>query len=296
MSFKRATRKQALLRLMWVTPSGRGKSYGGLWLISQLAKRVAGIDSERGSLSLYALPEGKAPSTPAEIAEGNGLFDFDVTELQDKTLQEYIEKIQEAASEGYDGLLIDSASHAWMSAQAAVDQMGGWIKGGKHISPLMAKLQDMIMSYPGHVVVTYRSKVKCVIEQDERGRTTIRKVGLEPVARGETEYDFTLSFESDENGHITVGKTRCSRLPLGYTFPRTDIPVIADALKAWLSEGAPQSPREVLADQMRFAKDEAALQKVLPSVAEHVNAHPEDREHLLGIYKGRKAEFQGVAA
>lgn len=293
MTFKRATRKQAYLRLMWVAPSGRGKSYGGLWLIHELATKVAAIDSERGSLSLYATPEGQPPATLTEIADGRGHWPFDVNELEDKTPQEYIDKVEIAGTSGYDGLLIDSASHSWMTAQSMVDQMGGWVKAGKSVSPLLARFQDKIMSYPGHVVVTYRSKVKSVIEPDDKGRNTIRKVGLEPVARGETEYDFTVCFESDERGMIEVTKTRCADLPLGFTFTRTDIPKIAAILKRWLTQGAPVSPF----DALKFATDLGDLKRIASTlIPEHVKQHPEDRDQLLALYKARAAKLANETA
>lgn len=293
MAFQRATRKQAYLRLMWVAPSGRGKSYGGLWLISELAKRVAGIDSERGSLSLYALPEGAPPSTEEEIRAGKGRWAFDVDELEAKNPQEYLEKIELASGQGYDGLLVDSASHSWMEAQSMVDQMGGWVRAGKVVSPLLAKLQDKFMSYPGHVVVTYRSKTKSVIEPDEKGRNTIRKVGLEPVARGETEFDFTLCFESDEAGMITVTKTRCHHFPLGYTFPRTEIPAVAKTLKAWLAEGELSKLDSVLA-RIAAAHTTSELAALVPVIQNECS--PEEREVIRPKFIAQKTKLAAGGA
>ncbi|MBX6495444.1 ATP-binding protein, partial [Pseudomonas syringae pv. tomato] len=63
--FKKAERKQAKLRLALAGPSGSGKTYSALLMAKGLGGRIAVIDTEQGSASLYS-----------DIA------DFDVLELQ----------------------------------------------------------------------------------------------------------------------------------------------------------------------------------------------------------------------
>lgn len=64
MKFEKATRKKAKLRLALTGPSGSGKTYSALLVAKGIGGKVAFIDTEKGSASLYS-----------DIA------DFDVLEL-----------------------------------------------------------------------------------------------------------------------------------------------------------------------------------------------------------------------
>lgn len=282
MSFKKAERKNAKLRLALSGTAGAGKTFSALLIAKEFGSKIAVMDSERGSASLYA-------GTP-------GIPEFDVCELEEKNLQEYIEKIDVAAAAGYEVLVIDSYSHSWIGALETVDKMGGskFSNGWKAVSPLVTKLVDKILSYPGHVIATMRSKAEFAVEQ-VNGKAVPKKLGMATVARDGTDYEFSVMLGLTVEGGLTVDKTRCSALA-GGVFTREDVPKIARTIKAWLSEGAPVSARDTLADRLRFAADDAALLDALPAVSAHVNAHPEDRAALLELYKKRKAEFQGAVA
>jgi hypothetical protein len=273
MSFKRATRRNAKLRLALAGTAGSGKTYGALLIAREFGTKIAVMDSERGSASLYS-----------------DLVPFDVCELEEKNVQEYLEKIAEAAAAGYEVLVIDSFSHSWVATLEAVDKMGGWVKAGKVMSPLGSKLIDAILSYPGHVIVTLRSKVEHAIEKDASGKTTVRKVGLGTVAREGVDYEFSVMLEVTKEGGLNVSKSRCSAIADG-VFTRDDLPKIAKTLKHWLSEGAPVSPRDAMAERIRFAQTEADLAALLPDLAKLSDA---DKTDLRAVYAARKAEFQGV--
>ena len=53
--FKKAQRSLSKLRLAVQGPSGSGKTYGALMLAKGLGGKIAVIDTERGSASLYAV-------------------------------------------------------------------------------------------------------------------------------------------------------------------------------------------------------------------------------------------------
>lgn len=277
MAFVRATRKNAKLRLALSGTAGSGKTMSGLILAKHFGSKIAVMDSERGSASKYA----GMPIIP----------DFDVCELEEKNVQEYIERIQEAAAEGYEVLVIDSYSHSWLGALEQVDKMGGskFSNGWKTISPLVTKLVDTILSYPGHVICTMRSKADYAVE-DVNGKKVPRKLGMATVARDGTDYEFDVMLDLTVEGGITVSKTRCSALS-GGVFTREDIPKIGKTLATWLTEGATVSPVDDMKGRIRFAKDEAALQALVPELQKLT---PEDRAALKPVYAAKKAEFQGV--
>jgi hypothetical protein len=104
MTFQKATKRQAKLRLALIGPSGAGKTYTALTLATHLVPggRIALIDTKRGSASKYG-----------------DLFAFDVAELEPFLPRRYIDAIAEAQAAGYDVLIIDSLSHAWMGKDGA---------------------------------------------------------------------------------------------------------------------------------------------------------------------------------
>lgn len=228
--FKKATKREAKLRLALIGPAGGGKTYTALSIAQVLAQggTVALMDTERGSASKYA-----------------GEFDFDVVELDNFHPQRYIDMIQAAGKAGYSVLIIDSLSHAWMGPGGAlqlVDEASKRSKGNSYVAwrdvtPLHNKLVDAIVGSPLHVLVTMRAKMEYVQEQDEKTKKTIiRKVGLQPVQREGLEYEFDIIGDLDQENNLIIGKTRCSALS-GAVFHRAGVEV-AETLLEWL-HGAP---------------------------------------------------------
>jgi hypothetical protein len=272
--FKKATRRNAKLRLALSGTAGAGKTYSGLLLAKEFGTKIGVLDSERGSASLYA-----------------DLVQFDVRELEEKNVQEYLEAVGDAAAQGYDVLLIDSYSHSWLGALEQVDKMGGskFSNGWKAVSPLVTKLVDALLSYPGHVIATMRTKADYAIE-NVNGKAIPKKLGMATVARDGTDYEFSVMLDLTTEGGVSVSKSRCSALS-GGVYTREDIPKIARTLKAWLSEGAPLSPRDIMLERIRFAPTDDALTALVPELK---TLPAEDRAALLDAYKAKKSELAGV--
>lgn len=229
--FKRATRAQAKLRMALVGPSGAGKTYSSLALATHLVPggRVAVIDTERGSASKYA-----------------GIFEFDVIEPDSFHPQVYISAIKLADAEGYDVLVIDSLSHAWMGKDGALEQVDNAAKRSKSansfaawrdVTPLHNALVDAILGARLHVIVTMRSKTEYVLEDDPRtGKKVPRKIGTQPVQRDGLEYEFDVVGDIDHDQNLVIGKTRCPALN-GAVIQRPG-ETLATTLREWLSDGA----------------------------------------------------------
>lgn len=274
---KVATRKNAKLRLAISGTAGSGKTYSALLIAGVFGGKVGVMDSERSSSQKYA-------GTP-------GIPEFFVEDLEEKNLQEYLQKIQEAAQAGIDVLVIDSYSHSWLGALETVDKMGGnkFSNGWKAVSPLITKLNDAILSYPGHVICTMRSKAEYAVEKDEKtGKAIPKKLGMATVARDGTDYEFDVMLDVTPEGGLSVSKTRCSLLN-GQLYTRDDVSKIAKTLKSWLSDGAPVSAVDAMSERIRFAKDEAALTALVDELKKLSAA---DREILKPVFMSKKREFQ----
>lgn len=227
--FRKATKAQLKLRMALIGPAGSGKTYSALNIAQHLGKRIAVIDTEHGSASKYA-----------------GLFAFDVVELDSFHPQNYIAGIQAAEQAGYDVLIIDSLSHAWMGKDGALELVdraakrslsGNSFAAWRDVTPLHNQLIEAMLGARLHLIVTMRSKMEYVQDKDEKGRTQIRKVGLQPVQRDGLEYEFDVVADLDTENTFIVGKTRCPQLT-GVIVPRPGKEV-ADTLLAWLTDGAP---------------------------------------------------------
>lgn len=282
MAFAPAARRHSKARLAISGPSGSGKTYTSLQIAKLFSDRVALADSERGSASKYALKAG--------TKERPGNWRFDVDQVNELNPLGYVQKVRDAAAAGYPVLVIDSYSHSWLGALATVDAIGGnkFTGGWKAVTPQVTKLVDTILRYPGHVIATMRSKGDWVIEEDAKGKKVPRKVGMAPVAREGTEYEFDVMIDLTPEGTITVMKSRCEAIPNGQVFDRDEIPAFVEKLKAWLDEGTPLSPLESLIERIRFVATYADLQALVPEIKA---LSPEDRATIKATYEARKAEL-----
>lgn len=247
--FRRATRARTYLRLALCGPAGSGKSYTGLRVATGLldpGQRLAVVDTEHGSAELYA----DAPNPDG------GQFDFDVVRLDlahgKFSADNYIAALSAAKKAGYPVVLVDSLSHAWAGEGGILDQVdnsaaksarGGegnkfaaWRGGTKSQNELV----DALLSYPGHVVCTLRSKVEFVLEE-VNGKKVPRKVGMATVQRDGVDYEFTVVGDLDVDTHrLVVTKSRCSAIA-DRTFARPGRDLALE-LKRWLDEGSSAEP------------------------------------------------------
>lgn len=227
--FKKAVRKQAFLRLALMGPAGSGKTYTALLLAKHLGcRKIAVIDSERGSAKLYS-----------------DLVDFDVCELESFAAERYIDAIVFAERAGYDCIIIDSLSHAWAGKDGILEykdkrtdlsrSKDSFGAGWRDATPLHNKLVDSILAFKGHVVATLRTKTEYVLEQGPNGKMTPRRVGMAPVQRDGVEYEFTVVGDFIEAEKLEITKTRCSRLA-GELITRPGREM-AETLLGWLNSG-----------------------------------------------------------
>lgn len=230
--FQKATRKQSKLRLALVGPSGSGKTFSALSIAKHLGKRIAVIDSERGSARLYA---GRAA-------------DFDVLELENYSPRDYYEAIREAEREGYDVIVVDSLTHAWSGKGGALEMVDNAARRSQSKNSYMAwrdvtpehnALVDAMVGCKSHIVVTMRVKTEYVLEEDKNGKKTPRKVGLAPIQRDGLEYEFTVVGDLDLEHNLIVSKTRIEALDGAVIkFPGQQI---AETILADLNDGEPRT-------------------------------------------------------
>ena len=108
----------------------------------------------------------------------------------------------------------------------------------RDVTPLHHRLLDALLGTDGHLIATLRMKMDYVQDQDEKGRTCIRKVGLQAIQREGIEYEFDVVGEMDPDHVLTITKSRCPSLA-DRVFPSPDGEVAAE-LKEWLQGVSPE--------------------------------------------------------
>jgi hypothetical protein len=277
--FQPATRKRRKLRMALDGPAGAGKSLTALRFAFALGQRVAVIDSEAGSIDVYA---GDAPDGVP--------FAFDVLALTSYSPSEYTSAIETAGSAGYDVIVIDSLSHAWRGQDGALELVSK--KGGnkfaawKDVTPMHNAMVEAILHSPAHIIATMRSKTGYVLETDANGKQVPRKVGLEPIQREGMEYEFDLYGSMDLSHILTVTKSRCSSVD-GAIAVKPGAAFLAPVIR-WLETGVTTAPVQV----RRTMVDDATVQRIVSKIGEAGQTLAKAKEEIFRRYTA--SEFDSL--
>jgi hypothetical protein len=260
--FQKATRRQAKARVAIDGPAGSGKTYTALIAATSLANggTIAVIDTERGSASLYA-----------------DEFNFDVLELTTFSPRNYIEAIHAAEKAGYSVIVIDSMSHAWEGEGGILDMHDAATKkqrtensytAWKDVTPVHREFVDTMLQSTCHIIATMRAKMEYV-QEEVNGKKQIRKIGLAPVQRAGTEYEFTVVCDMDIDHSLAVSKSRCK--PMADKIARMPGQDFFNVLRDWLNSGdAPIPQPEKKIEQPK--QEEPKAETVRPLSAESLRA------------------------
>lgn len=219
--FKKATKKQAKLRLALFGVSGGGKSYSSLRIAKGLGGKVAAIDTEHGSLSKYS-----------------DRFDFDVCDLEKPTINNILMCMEEA--KGYDVLIIDSLTHAWnellqenertAKAKYAGNNWSAWADSNQKQNALI----NAILDFPGHIICTMRAETNWTTTTNDKGKVVPIRVGEAPKQGKQIEFEFDMLMQISQEHQAVVLKDRTGKFQdecflIDESF--------GEQLNAWLSEG-----------------------------------------------------------
>jgi len=282
MSFNKAVRKQAKLRLALAGPSGSGKTLGSLKIAQGLAPsgRIAMIDTERGSGELYA-----------------DVVAYDIATLAPPyTPDRYIALIQAAEAAHYDVLIIDSLSHAWtglggvldMHERAAAAARGNSWAAWREVTPAHNALVEAMLGADLHVIATMRTKTAYeVIDSD--GKKKPLKIGLAPVQREGMEYEFTVVLDLAMEGHIaTASKDRTGVLDGQHFTPSI---ATGEALRHWLASG--QDPAAISRERLTMLSARVDAIITVPALEDWWRAH---REEVAALTPADQAAFTAHCA
>jgi len=229
-TFAPATKEGVKARIAFAGPSGSGKTYTALVTARALAGvdgKIAVIDTERESAKLYA-----------------DEFVFNTLNMHTYDPRDLVRALAGAAQQGHHVVVVDSLSHFWMGKDGMLEQVdnaakrsyggnnfGGW----KEARPMERQLIDALLAYPGHVIVTMRTKTEWVVQDNEKGRKEPKKIGTKPEQREGIEYEFTIVGDIDLEHTLVISKSRCK--PLADAVIRNPDDEFGRTVLAWLGAG-----------------------------------------------------------
>lgn len=233
--FQTVTRKKSKVRLALVGPSGSGKTLSALYLaygITSDWSKIALIDTEHERGRFYAERE--------DLNTGAFLY---ASLTPPYSPERYIELVNEAQSAvGKDGvIIIDSFSHAWDNEGGVLDikdkivsttnmnDYTAWNEAGR----VQNNLVNSILSVDCHTIVTMRTKMAYTLEQNEKGKMVPVKLGLAPIQRDNTEYEFDIVLQINRQ-HIASASKDTTFLD---DWSGVITPELGNQLSDWLNKG-----------------------------------------------------------
>lgn len=200
MGFKaqKAVREKIYTKIALMSPSGGGKTYSALRLATGMADELEKLNSVRPKI-LMANTEGSRGRYYANE------FDYDIIDLVEPFIPEqFTEAIDYAISEGYGILVMDSTSHEWEGKGGCLElhqKAGGKYQDWKFVTPRHDAFINRLATSPIHIIATMRGKDQYDMEKDDKGKTTVKKLGVGAKQRDGFEFEFTCTFTIDSKSH-----------------------------------------------------------------------------------------------
>lgn len=231
MEVKKAKREKLKVPIMLTGASGSGKTVSALLIAKGIIEKmfpdlsddeqwekIGVIDTEHKRSLLYA------EATVADVYIGEFLhLDFEPP----FTVDNYIKAFNLMKNSGVEVVIIDSISHAWSGEGGILEQVEVLSKGKPNmkmvawakVAPLEKQFMKLVTGNSVYVIATARSKQAYSMEKDEKGKTTVEKVGLKPDQKDVLEYEFAIALrmDQDHNAEATKDNSNMFNLPFSVT-------------------------------------------------------------------------------
>lgn len=265
--FEKVTRKKAKLRMALTGVSGAGKTLSALYIAYGITgdwSKIALIDTEHERARFYA--------NRSDLGTGEFLYAPFDPPYSPMRYKEFV--LQGALAVGSDGVvIIDSFSHAWNSTGGVLDikeqiakqvnknSYTAWFEAGQEQNNLI----NTILAVNCHTIVTMRSKMDYAMVENDKGKLQPMKMGLAPVQRDDTEYEFDIVLDIARN-HVAVASKDTTFLD---KYGQVITPELGTQLKEWLDNGVEPDMCETCG-KIILAKNSKSVQQIVTTSLEHL--------------------------
>lgn len=256
-TFVQATKQGSKARIALLGTAGAGKTWSALTIAAGLDRgdtQLGLIDTDRQSARKYSDRFGFL---------WLGMTAFHPDDLARATL--------DAARQGIGTLIVDTASAFWSGVDGMrdnVDKASSSFEGWRTMRPVERRMMDALFGFPGHLIVTMRTKTEYVVETNDKGRMEPKRVGTRPDQTAGIEHEFDVVLDLADAGEVArVVKTRCPELA-NKVFRQPGAEV-GEIVQAWLDRdavGEPLNPMQIAAWALD-TEDRAALKERYDALA-----------------------------
>lgn len=206
--FEKVVRAKSKARIALIGPSGAGKTLSALYLAYGITgdwSKIALIDTEHERGRFYAERD--------DLQTGAYLYESLTPPYSPEKYISLVKGAEEIVGEN-GVIIVDSFSHAWDNEGGVLDikseiakQKGkndytAWDEAGK----VQNNLVNTILSTKCHTLITMRTKMAYAMEINDRGKNVPVKIGLAPVQRENTEYEFDICFQISQQHIASISK------------------------------------------------------------------------------------------
>lgn len=247
---RKAQKRKLALKILCSGSSGSGKTKSALRLATGIVGKTGGsiwlINTEGDRGEMYA-----------------DEFDYQIIDLPEpRSPENYMEAIKHCMNEGASVIIIDSLSHEWNYLNEQVNNMQGnsFNNWGKQ-KPRHRKLVDFIVEAKVHIIATGRGKDEYVMEVNDKGKSTPKKIGVGIQQEKDTEYEYMVTFNIAQDTHVAT----CMKDNTGLFNNKFDVLTEKDgeALYDWANSGVeapfniPKAQQDIidLATELGGSKD-----------------------------------------
>lgn len=221
---RKAQKRQLALKILCSGSSGSGKTKSALRLATGIVGKTGGsiylINTEGDRGEMYA-----------------NEFDYQIIDLPEpRSPENYMEAIKYCMNEGASVIIIDSLSHEWNYLNEQVNNMqGNSFNNWGRQKPRHRKLVDFIVEAKVHIIATGRGKDEYVMEVNDKGKSTPKKIGVGIQQEKDTEYEYMVTFNIAQDTHVAT----CMKDNTGLFNNKFDVLTEKDgeALYDWANSG-----------------------------------------------------------
>jgi hypothetical protein len=291
--FEDATRPAQYARAGIAGLSGAGCTYSALGI-------GTGMLPDQGTLGVIDTGRGASGHLAA-------VFPHQQMRLHTFEPQALIRAVAVAADRRIDVLVVDGLSPFWSGRGGALAQVDATKTGRaksdtssrwKDVAPVLQDVTEALMTYPGHLVATFRAQTEWAVQETDPGHPVPVRFATKLDQRAGLEYEFGLFGTLDSAHTLTVDKSHYLAVPVGsrHETPGADF---GRTITDWLDD-APGTPAN--------SQDYANTATQPGQTADALRALLKDAEHrglygaaVLGLDRqptslGRLITLMGVAA